>query len=109
MIINDENSSYGRKFFFWLVTTALLFYYQCRCGCGAQLTDQELDMFINQQNCLLIRLLAQPSRHPPPRLLIMHYVHIAVRTVHCGIHLNATYSDRILDLSERPIPVKVLT
>ena len=62
-------------------------------------------MFLNQQNCLLIRLLAHLSRHQ----LITDYVHIAVSTARCGIRLNATNSDRFLELSERPIPVKVLT
>jgi len=32
-----------------------------------------------------------------------------LRTAHCGLHLNATNSDRFLDLSELPISVKVLT
>jgi len=31
-----------------------------------------------------------------------------LRTAHCGLHLNATNSDRFLDLGS-PIPVKVLT
>lgn len=39
----------------------------------------------------------------------MNYVHITVRTAHCGVHLNATNSYCFLDLSELPIPVKVLT
>jgi len=39
----------------------------------------------------------------------MNYVHVTVRTADCDIRLNATNSDRFLDLSELPIPVKVLT
>jgi len=50
----------------------------------------------------------QHNTHPP-RLIMMNYIHILLRTTHYCIHLHITNSDPFLDLSELPTPVKVLT
>ena len=41
-------------------------------------------------------------------LLVMNHTHILARVTHCRIHPNVTNSDRFLELSECPIPDKVL-
>jgi hypothetical protein len=45
----------------------------------------------------------------PPLVDDEPYTHSREKTANCGIHLHVMNSNRFFELSERPIPVKVLT
>jgi len=74
-----------------------------------QLTNEELDgTFINQHNYLLIQSLAHLNRHSSSSVNVELYAHS--REDNSIWYTPECYElDCFIDLSERPIPVKVLT